>query len=88
MARTCSASTVAACSGVVGSVMVADGSCAVRTVCLREGGSGLNESVASVSGVVVVGRACSAFLRVLVALSRFFAWFGLSVRCVSFPRGD
>ena len=80
---TCSASIVAARSRVVGSVMLG-GPCAVRPGCLWEGGSDLGESMASISGGVAVGRACSALLCVLVVLS--FELFGLPVRYVSFPQ--
>ncbi len=67
--------------------MVLGGSpCAVRTGRLREGGSDPGESVASISGVVAVGRACSALLRILGVLRRCFVWFGLFIRCVSFPQ--
>jgi len=87
-AREYSGRTVGARSRVAGSVMFGGSPCAVRTGCLREGSSDLGESVASISGVVAVGRACSAFLRVLVVLSRCCEWFGLSVRYVSFLRDN
>jgi hypothetical protein len=88
-ARTCSGSTAAARPRVAGSVTLGGSPCAVRTGCLREGGSDPpGESVALVSGAVAVGRACSALLRVLVVLSRCFEWFGLFVRYVSFLKGD
>ena len=50
----------------------------------RQGGSDADELVASISGAVGVGRACSALLRVLVVLSRCFEWPGLFVRFISF----
>jgi hypothetical protein len=82
MARTCSAST-AARSRVAGSVMLG-GPCGIQTGCLREDGSDPGESVASISGAVAVGRACSALVCVLLALSRCFEWLGLFVRYISF----
>jgi hypothetical protein len=84
MVRTCSASTAATRSGVVASVMLGGSSCAVRTGYLREGGTDPGESVASIPGALAVGRACSVFLRVLVALSGCFEWLGLFVRYISF----
>lgn len=78
-ARTYSGRTVAERSRVAGSVMLGGSPCAVGTCCLREGGSDLGESVASISGAVAVGRACSALLRVLVVLSRCCEWFGARI---------
>jgi hypothetical protein len=86
--RTCSASTVAARSGVSGSVMLGGSPWVVRTGCLSERGSDLGESVASISGAVAVGRACSALLCVLAVLSRFFEWFGLFIRYVFLSSGQ
>lgn len=85
MARTCWAGSAAVCSWVVGLVMLCGGPCAVQAGCLGESGSDTGESVASISSVVAVGRACSAFLRVLVVLSDCCEWFGLFVRYISFP---
>ena len=84
--RTCSARTVAR-SGIAGSLMLGGGACAVRAGCVRGCGSGPGELLASISGAVAVDRACSALLRVLLALGRCFEWFGLFIRCVFLSPG-
>jgi hypothetical protein len=78
--RTCSART-AARSGIAGSVVLGGGAGAVRVGCVGGCGSGPGELLASISGVVAVGRACSAFLCVLLVLGRCCEWFGLCIRC-------
>ncbi len=80
--RTCSASTVVACSRVAGSVVLGADPSAVRMGCFWEGGSDLGESVMWISGAVAVGRVCLALLCVPGVLSRCFEWFGWPVRYV------
>jgi hypothetical protein len=81
------------CSGVSGgNESTTVRTCSVSTVAARSRVSGsvmldLGESVASVSGVVAVGCACSALFCVLVVPSRCFEWFGFSVRYVFLSSG-
>jgi hypothetical protein len=71
------------CSGVSGgNESTTARTCSASTAAARSWVAG------SISDAVAVGRACSALLRVLVVLNRFFEWFGLFVRYFLLPSGD